>query len=43
MADPVILAVNETAISNSFQQLLSEGDGVMSLSGADSGQSSDGP
>jgi predicted helicase len=27
----LILAVNETAISNSFQQLLSETDGVMSL------------
>lgn len=27
----LILAVNETAISNSFQQLLSEGDGVLSL------------
>jgi predicted helicase len=27
----LILAVNETAISNSFQQLLSEGDGVLTL------------
>ncbi|MGY6501826.1 MAG: DEAD/DEAH box helicase [Acidimicrobiales bacterium] len=27
----LILAVNETAISNSFQQLLSEGDGILSL------------
>ncbi len=27
----LILAVNETAISNSFQQLLSEGDGMLSL------------
>ncbi|GJM36929.1 MAG: type ISP restriction/modification enzyme [Acidimicrobiales bacterium] len=27
----LILAVNETAISNSFQQLLSEGDGIMTL------------